>query len=200
MSEGRAPRRRPRRGDTRGEGTESARGRCGGKAAPSGELGVHGPRAGTSSVTRLACREGSNEADQQQRGWRGRNVRAMRAALRNGRSCIARSERGLQVDIIFMVSRRARRGIRWPGGGGVCVEALISFTPTKPQTLQRKLTDLPALIDQAPRPSRLCLGCDLEYHQSFSRSSSAPTSPRRPAKRDHEPQDQDATRARDRLR
>ena len=187
MSEGRAPRRGPRRGDTRGEGTESARGRCGGKAAPSGELGVHGPRAGTSSVTRLACREGSNEADQQQRGWRGRNVRAMRAALRNGRSCIARSERGLQVDIIFMVSRRAWRGISWPGGGGVCAKALILLPPTKPQTLQRKLTDLPALIDQAPCPSRLYLDCDLVYPTRSSRANSAPTSPRRPAKGDDEP-------------
>ena len=54
----------PRRGETRGEGAEPARGRCGGEGAPSDELGIDEERAGTSSVTRLACHEGSNEADQ----------------------------------------------------------------------------------------------------------------------------------------
>ena len=60
VSEGRAPRRGPRRGDARGEGAESARGRCGGKRAPLGELVVDEQRAGMSSVTRPACRDGSN--------------------------------------------------------------------------------------------------------------------------------------------
>ena len=45
--------------------------------------------------------------------------------MREGRSWIARSERGLQGGITFMGGRRSRRGIRWPGRGGMCVEALI---------------------------------------------------------------------------
>ena len=46
----------PRRGETRGEGAESARGRCGGEGAPLGELGVSEQRAGTTSVTADAPR------------------------------------------------------------------------------------------------------------------------------------------------
>ena len=47
----------PTSGDTRGEGAEAARGRCGGERAPLGELGVDEQRAGMSAVTRPACRE-----------------------------------------------------------------------------------------------------------------------------------------------
>ena len=72
----------PTSGDTRGEGAEAARGRCGGERAPLGELGVDEQRAGTSSVTRLACREGSNGARQQWKRLRGRNARVTRAARR----------------------------------------------------------------------------------------------------------------------
>ena len=72
----------PTSGDTRGEGAEAARGRCGGERAPLGELGVDEQRARTSSVTRLACREGSNGARQQWKRLRGRNARVTRAARR----------------------------------------------------------------------------------------------------------------------
>ena len=106
----------PTSGDTRGEGAEAARGRCGGERAPLGELGVDEQRAGMSAVTRPACREGSNDADQKKRGWRGRNARAMSADMRERRAGIARAERGLRVGIGFVGGRRARRGIRWRGG------------------------------------------------------------------------------------
>ena len=59
-SAGHAPRRGPTRGETRGEGAEAARGRCGSDAAPLGELGDAEQRAGTSSMMRVACRDGSN--------------------------------------------------------------------------------------------------------------------------------------------
>ena len=109
----------PTSGDTRGEGAEAARGRCGGERAPLGELGVDEQRAGMSAVTRPACREGSNDADQKKRGWRGRNARAMSADMRERRAGIARAERGLRVGIGFIGGRRARRGIRWRGGLGI---------------------------------------------------------------------------------
>ena len=82
VSAGYALRRGPMSGETRGEGAEPARGRCGGKRARLGELVVDEQRAGTSSVTRPACREGSNGADQQWKQSRGRNVRVTRAAGR----------------------------------------------------------------------------------------------------------------------
>ena len=83
-SAGHAPRRGPTRGETRGEGAEAARGRCGGERAPSGELGDAERRAGTSSVTRLACRDGSNEA-RQQRSDRGEECAREERNLRDGR-------------------------------------------------------------------------------------------------------------------
>ena len=92
----------PTSGDTRGEGAEAARGRCGGERAPLGELGVDEQRAGMSAVTRPACREGSNDADQKKRGWRGRNARARRAVSQAGRCRIAPLERALQAYIGFM--------------------------------------------------------------------------------------------------
>ena len=60
VSAGYALRCGPTSGETRGEGAEPARGRCGGKRAPLGELVVDEQRAGMSSVTRPACRDGSN--------------------------------------------------------------------------------------------------------------------------------------------
>ena len=72
----------------------------------------------------------------------------MSADMCQRRAGIARSERGLQGDIKIMVSRRARRGIRWPGGGGVCVEALILHRSYETEGLQMILTVLPPLIDQ----------------------------------------------------
>ena len=109
----------PRRGETRGEGAEPARGRCGGKRAPLGELVVDEQRAGMSSVTRPACREGTNGARQQWKRLRGRNTRAMRATARAARCGIARPKRGLRGDIGFMGWRRARQGSRATGGEGI---------------------------------------------------------------------------------
>ena len=116
VSAGYAPRRGPTSGETRGEGAEPARGRCGGKGAPLGELGVDEQRAGTSSVTRLACREGSNGARQQWKQSRGRNACARRAMTRARRCGIAPLTRGLRGDIGFMGWRRARQGSRATGG------------------------------------------------------------------------------------
>ena len=124
-SAGHAPRRGPTRGETRGEGAEAARRRCGGERAPSGELGDAERRAGTSSVTRLACRDGSNEARQQRkRPRRGMRARGEKPA---GREAVGSrpGTRGLQGDIGFMDWRRARRGIRRAGGEGIRRERSI---------------------------------------------------------------------------
>ena len=56
--------------------------------------------------------------------------------------------------------------------GGMCGRALILARSTKTQSLQRNLTDLPSLIDHDRPPSRLYIGWELWYTQSFSRTNS----------------------------
>lgn len=116
VSAGYAPRRGPTSDETRREGAEAARGRCGGEGAPLGELGDAEQRAGTSSVMRIACGDGSNGARQQCKRLRGRNTRAMRATTPAARCGIAPSARGLRGNIGFIGWRRAWQGIR-PSGG-----------------------------------------------------------------------------------
>ena len=115
VSAGYALRRGPTSGETRGEGAEPARGRCGGKRAPLGELVVDEQRAGMSSVTRPACREGTNGARQQWKRLRGRNTRAMRATTRAARCGIARPKRGLRACATY--PRVGGAGSAWGSSG-----------------------------------------------------------------------------------
>ena len=187
----------PTSGDTRGEGAEAARGRCGGERAPLGELGVDEQRAGTSSVTRLACREGSNGARQQWKQSRGRNACARRAMTRARRCGIAPLTRGLRGDIGFMGWRRARQGSR--ATGGLLKRGAPSSAPVK-QLLALLSSRCRPRWPSRGRPHRSCQTCAATTATcaiSSAYASSATPPPRKPVADKCKPHEQGARSVRD---
>ena len=187
----------PTSGDTRGEGAEAARGRCGGERAPLGELGVDEQRAGTSSVTRLACREGSNGARQQWKQSRGRNTRAMRATTRAARCGIARRKRGLGAGATYP---------RVGGAGGAHGTRGLEEARGAPSSAPVK--QLLALLSSRcrprwpsrGRPHRSCQTCAATTATcaiSSAYASSATPPPRKPVADKCKPHEQGARSVRD---
>ena len=87
----------PTSGETRGEGAEPARGRCGGAGTCLGELVVEEQRARAPSSVRHWRREGANGANSSERGSRGRLECERRAARQPRRCAIACPTRAVRA-------------------------------------------------------------------------------------------------------
>ena len=81
--------------------------------------------------------------------------------------------------------------------GGMCGRALILATPTQTQSLQRNLTDLPALIGRPHRSCQTCAATTATCAISSAYASSATPPPRRPVSTSPEACEQVAPSVRD---